>query len=163
MDGERLHEVEETAADALEEREFVSVKHFPPEWHRGIREAIKEGITEGIKAHCRIPLSGEECNNVGFLFEGIRDLGDGSTHRGMDVMMDNHRWLQKRRAELSDDYEENHKWVKRTRLRMEKVSTKVGMIVVTAFVLFIISLFGGGVAGWIESIRTIRAIRPPTP
>lgn len=159
MNGEGLHEVEQAATDALEKREFVSVRHFPPEWHRGIREAIKEGITEGIKAHCRIPLSSEECNSVGFLFEGIRDLGDGSTHRGVDAMMDNHRWLQKRRTELSDDYEENHKWVKKTRLRMEKVSTRIGMIIVSAVVLGVISLVIGGVAGWVEAVKST----PPVP
>jgi hypothetical protein len=158
--GAGLFPMQPTGDASLEDKEFESVKHFPPEWHKGIREAIKEGIAEGLRAHCRVPLNNDECRQVGYMFEGIRDLGGGSVHHGMDIMMENHRWMQDRRSEDGKELDENHKWVKRVRTRMDKVSTKVGMIVVTAFVLFLISLFGGGVAGWIESIR---AIRPPTP
>lgn len=142
-DAGSLHPVPQAS---INEGEFESVKHFPPEWHKGIREAIKEGIAEGLRAHCRIPLNNDECRQVGYMFEGIHDLGGGSVHRGMDIMMENHRWVLSRRDSVTGaERDANHVWASSVRCRLNKISTRVGTVIVTSAVLALISLLGWGV------------------
>lgn len=133
----------------LETMEFDAEKYFPQAFHRGIREAIREGIEMGIKAHCRIPIGDQEAQQVRFFMDGVNDIGDGSIHRGLDRMMDNHREMQ-RMISLKDDEEHkkeeaekarDHRAMRRLRGRLDALSGKVGATVLTALVLAVLGVF----------------------
>jgi len=87
-----------------------------PELKTLIRDAIFEGIDHGLRAHCRIPLEDFEVQQLRFLFDGISQLGDGKIHKGIDLII------------------EDHKRMKKARSRVDQWSVHVGRVIITALV-----------------------------
>jgi hypothetical protein len=92
-----------------------------PETRVIVRAIVSESIVEGVKAHCRIPISGNECQQLRFFFDGVRHLGDGDIHAGMEEAI------------------RNHQHMKQSRNRFARLSERVGAAV-------LITIFGGLVA-----------------
>jgi hypothetical protein len=130
-------------------RKFEAEKYFPTEWHEGIRKAIKEGISDGLAEHCRLPISDNECQQVRFLFDGIRALGKGDLHDGIDRLFSDHKWVIERAED--EEKEENHTWAEYWRKKMGRMSDKIGTTVIGIFVALIFMLFGYGIKELVES------------
>ena len=88
-----------------------------PETKAIVRAIVSESIVEGIKAHCRIPISGKEAQQMRFFYDGIRNLGDGDLHAGMETAI------------------QNHQQIKDSRNRFTRLSEKVGAAVLISAII----------------------------
>lgn len=137
----------------LDEMKFESEIYFPTYLQRGIREAIREGIKLGIRTHCRMPIDDKEAQQVRFMFDEIKTLGNGSIHKGLDIAFNNHHEVQKIIAQREDkdwlnECEENkadHRTIRRLRKRLDTLSGRVGSSVLTAVLLAILGILWLGI------------------
>lgn len=76
-----------------------------------IRAIISEGVAEGVKAHCRVPISSKEAQQVRFVFDSLKLLGDGDIHVGIDVAVENHKAVKEYRGWIHDTSVKVGRWV----------------------------------------------------
>jgi hypothetical protein len=82
-----------------------------PETRVIVRAIVSESIVEGVKAHCRIPISGNECQQLRFFFDGVRGLGDGDIHAGMEEAIRNHQQMKDKRNRFARISERLGAWM----------------------------------------------------
>jgi hypothetical protein len=87
---------------------------------------VIEAITEGIRAHCRLPIANSEAQQMRCLFDGLKSLGKGDVHTGIEAMFDDIKAVQGFRA------------------RFSRVAERVGTAVIIAMVLGMLSLVSVG-------------------
>jgi hypothetical protein len=97
-----------------------------PEQKAAAREMFIEAVTEGLRAHCRLPIDGDEAQQMRFFFDGLKGLGKGDVHTGMEVMFDDIKAVQGFRA------------------RFSRVAERVGTAVIISIMLGMFSLLSVG-------------------
>ena len=145
--GDRLHQMGDSdPMKELQKRTFEWEKLIEdPEVKAVIRAAVFEGISEGIRAHCRIPISDKEAQQVRFLFDNMKQHGDGDLHAGLNATQDDHEFVKEYRTNPDlRELKKDHEWVRKTRQRLDQLQGKVGAAVITAVVLFLLGLVGLG-------------------
>lgn len=66
------------------------------EFRNLIREILKEEI-KLVKHSCRFNIPDEDGIKFGHYIGMLSDLGDGQMDKGIEVIRDNHKWLEKQR------------------------------------------------------------------
>jgi hypothetical protein len=97
-----------------------------PEVKVAVRAMVIEAITEGIRAHCRLPIANSEAQQLRYFMDGIKSLGNGDVHTGMEAMFDDIKAVQGFRA------------------RFSRVAEKVGTAVLISIALGMVGIFGLG-------------------
>ncbi len=134
---------------------FDAERHFPQEWHTGIREAIREGISAGLANHCRVPLVDEEMPHIRMMMNGIKDFGKGSAYHGIDEMMENHKFVQSyRNSEETKEQKKDHEWARRQRARFDSAAKRLGGTLITFGVAAFFTLIGFGIKEWIDTMKS---------
>ena len=98
--------------DDMTTREFEFEKLVTdPQLRAILRSMFIEAVTEGVKNHCRFPLSAREAQQMRFLFDGFRELGDGDTHTGIGRLFENIKFMRDLRKVFKRTSESVGKWV----------------------------------------------------
>lgn len=101
-----------TPGDLTLAREFEFEKLVKdPQLKAILRSMFVEAVTEGVKNNCRFPLSSHEVQQARYLFDGLRDLGGGDTHKGLTVAFENLRSVSYMRQAFGRTSESVGKWV----------------------------------------------------
>ena len=82
-----------------------------PEAREAWRALVIEAITEGIKVHCRMPISSKEAQQMRFVVDSLKMLGDGDLHSGIDVAIENHKAVKEYRTWLHETSAKVGRWV----------------------------------------------------
>ena len=122
-ENDQLYQFDDQKNKAFKFEELIS----DPGTRATVRAMVVEAITEGIRAHCRIPISGNEAQQVRFIFDELRRLGDGDVHAGIDQAF------------------ANHQHVKESRNRFARLSEKVGAAVLLFVVMGLVAACWKGI------------------
>lgn len=154
MSGNNNRNEEKLTPLDIDHMEFDAEKYFPQAFHRGIREAIREGIEIGIRAHCRIPISQDEAEQMRFFCDNVRQLGGGDFHKGMNEIHDNHEFIMNHRKDKEfKELKKDHEWVRRQRNRFDSAAKRLGGTLITFGAALLFTVIGYGIKEWIDMLK----------